>query len=80
MNVTDCDNKTDDYNSLTLNINCTIYENIFDIIIQTILFTIPCGPSFFCLMSLMVYTLPKPLFNNKKRKRFSTQLIQFDVS
>ena len=34
-----------------------------DIIIPALLFTIPCGLSFLCLISLMVYTLIKPLFN-----------------
>ena len=64
-NVTDYDNMTDDYNNtLSLN-NFTTNENNFDIIIQALLFTIPCGLSFLCLMSLMVYTLIKLLFNNK---------------
>ena len=64
MNVTDYGNLTDDYKD-TLSSNCTINENIIDIIIPTLLFSIPCGLSFLCLMSLMVYTLIKPLFNNK---------------
>ena len=59
-NVTDFENMTDDYNN-----NCTNSDNNFDIIIPTLLLTIPCGLSFLCLMSLMVYTLIKPLFNNK---------------
>ena len=57
-------NITDDYND-TLPSNCTNSENNIDIIIPTPLLTIPCGLSFFCLMSLMVYTLIKPSFNNK---------------
>ena len=66
MNVTDYDNMTDDYNdSLPININCTANDKNFHLIIPTILLTIPCGLSFLCLMSLMVYTLIKPLFNNK---------------
>ena len=66
MNVTDYDNMTDDYNdSLSINNNCTINENNIDIIIPTFLITIPCGLSFLCLMSLMVYTLIKPLFKFK---------------
>ena len=66
LNVTDYDNMTDDYNdSLSINNNCTINENGIDIIIPTLLLAIPCGLSFLCLMSLMVYTLVKPLFNNK---------------
>ena len=56
---------TDDYNdSSSINNNCTINEHNIDIIIPTLLLTIPCGLSFLCLMSLMVYTLIKPLFNN----------------
>ena len=39
--------------------NCTIIENNFNIIIPTLLLTIPCGFSLLCLMSLMVYTLIK---------------------
>ena len=45
--------------------NCTNNENILDIFITALLFTIPCGLSFLCLMSLMVYTLIKPLLNKK---------------
>ena len=55
-------NVTDDYDSMTLS-NCTNNENDFDINIPALLFTIPCGLSFLCLISLMVYTLIKPLFN-----------------
>ena len=66
MNVTDYDNMTDDYNdSLSINNNCILKENNIDIIIPTLILTKPCGLSFLCLMSLMVYTLNKPLFNNK---------------
>ena len=42
--------------------NCTNNENNIDIVIPTLLLTKPCGLSFLCLM---VYTLIKPLFNNK---------------
>ena len=52
---------TDDYS----NNNCTISEDNIDIIIPSLLLTIPRGLSFLCLMSLMVYTLIKPLFNIK---------------
>ena len=45
--------------------NCTINENNIDIIIPSSLLTIPCGLSFLSLMSLMVYTLIKPLMNDK---------------
>ena len=61
-NVTDYDNMTDDYNN-TLSYNCTINENKIDLIIPALLLTIPCGLSFLCLLSLMVYTLIQPLIN-----------------
>ena len=61
MNVTDYDNMTNDYN----NNNCTTNENNFDKIVPTFLLTIPCGISFLSMLSLMIYTLNKPLFNNK---------------
>ena len=57
-------NVTVDYDNMTL-CNCTNNENDIDIIIPALLFTIPCGLSFLCLISLMVYTLIKPLFNSK---------------
>ena len=57
-------NIIDDYNdTLSVNNNCTNNENNIDISIPTLLLTIPCGSSFLCLMSLMVYTLIKPLIN-----------------
>ena len=59
INVTDLDNITE-YDNTTDTNDCNI-----DIIIPALLFTIPCGLSFLCLMSLMVYTLIKPLFNKK---------------
>ena len=55
-NVTDYDNIT--------STNCTKNENNIAIIIP--LFTIiPCGLSLICFISLMVYTLIKPLFEKK---------------
>ena len=57
MNIT---NITDDYDNITEYDNCNI-----DIIIPALLFTLPCGLSFLCLISLMVYTLVKPLINKK---------------
>ena len=51
-----------DYDNMTLSI-CTNNENNLDIIIPTFLPTTPCGLSFLCSMSLMVYTLIKPLIN-----------------
>ena len=58
-------NITDDYND-TLSINNNSTNNDINIEIKNPLFTmIPCSLSFFCLISLMVYTLVKPLFNRK---------------
>ena len=57
-----------DYDNTTLSI-CTFNENDVDLIVPTLLLTIPCGLSFLCLMSLMVYTLFKPLINNKQIDR-----------
>ena len=54
----------DDNDKITLS-TCTNDENNIDTIIPTLLFTIPCGLLFLCLMSLMIYTLLKPLFINK---------------
>ena len=58
-------NITDDYNDTLSIINiCTSNDNNIEIILP--LFTIiPCGMSLICLISLMVYTLIKPLFNDK---------------
>ena len=63
INITDLDNITD-YDDMS-SCNCTDSEYNIDIIIPVLLFTIPCGLSFLCLMSLMVYTLIKSLFNEK---------------
>ena len=57
-------NVTDDYDKETL-CNCTDNEKNIDIIIPALLFTIPCGLSFLCLMSIMVYTLIKPLLRKE---------------
>ena len=59
-------NITDDYNdTLSVDNNCTNNDKNIEIIIP--LFTIiPCGMSLICLISLMVYTLIKPLFNIKQ--------------
>ena len=55
-----------DYDNLAL-CNCTNNDNndnTFEIILP--LFTIiPCGMSLTCLISFMMYTLIKPLFNSK---------------
>ena len=57
-------NVTDEYDNITPT-NCTDNEYNIDIITPTLLFTNPCGLSFLCLISLMVYTLIKPLFIRK---------------
>ena len=57
-------NITDDYEIITLS-NCTDNENKIDVIRLTFLLKIPCGLSFFCLMSLLIYTIIKPLFKNR---------------
>ena len=59
MSVTDYDNLTSC--NLTNNDN---NDNNIEMIIP--LFTIiPCGLSLICVKPLMIYTLNKPLFNNK---------------
>ena len=63
MNIT---NITNDYDNITEYDSTTDINNCnIDIIIPALLFTIPCGLSFLCLISFMVYTLIKPLFNKK---------------
>ena len=58
-------NITDDYNDTISIINkCTNDDNNIEIIIPLITI-IPCSLPILCLMSLMVYTLIKPLFNKK---------------
>ena len=58
-------NVTDDYNNtLSINNNCTNNDNNNEIKIPLITI-IPCDLSLICLIALMVYTLIKPLFNNK---------------
>ena len=51
---------TDDYDNISF-CNCTENEKDIHIIIPALLFTIPSGLSFLCLISLMVYTLIKRL-------------------
>ena len=59
-------NITNDYDDITEYDNTTDKNNCnIDIIIPALLFRIPCGLSSLCLITLMVYTLLKPLFNNK---------------
>ena len=63
MNIT---NITDDYDNITEYDKTTDKNDCnIDIIIPALLFTIPCGLSFLCLISLMVYTLVKPLITKK---------------
>ena len=57
-NVTEYDNMTSDCNN---NI-CTTKDYNFNLIIPSLLLTIPCGLSFLCFMSLILYTLFKPFF------------------
>ena len=66
-NITDYDNITSSNYSHSDNMtltNCTNSENNIEIVIPLITI-IPCGMSLICFISLMVYTLIKPLFNNK---------------
>ena len=59
-------NITEDYNdTLSVNNNCTNNENSNIEIVIPLLTIIPCGMSLICLISFMVYTLIKPLFNKK---------------
>ena len=67
LNVTDL-NTSNENDSFTD--NYTINQSNIDIIIPTLLITIPCGLSFLCLMSLMVYKLIEPLIKNKKKEKF----------
>ena len=63
--ITNYDNMTYEYNdTISINNNCTNSENNIEIIISLITI-IPGSLSFLCLISLMVYTLIKPLI--KKR-------------
>ena len=63
MNIT---NITDDYDNITEYDKTTDTNDCNnDIIIPALLFTIPCGLSFLCLISLMVYTLVKSLITKK---------------
>ena len=59
-------NITDDYNdTLSVKNICTNNENSNIEIVIPLLTIIPCGMSLICIISLMVYTLIKPLFNKK---------------
>ena len=59
-------NITNDYDNITENDNTTD-TNICNIdIIIPLITLIPCGLSYLCSISLMVYTLIKPLLNKNK--------------
>ena len=55
---------TDDYDNISFT-SCIDIENNFDIIIPTLILTTPCGLSFLSLMSLLTYTIFKPLKTDK---------------
>ena len=58
-------NITDDYNdTLSKNNYCTNNDKNIEIV-RHLITIVPCGMSLICLISLMVYTLDKPLKNKK---------------
>ena len=61
MNIS---NVTDTFNDSLIS-NSTDIENDDDIIIKAMMFVIPSGILFLFLMSIMTYTLIKPLFSKK---------------
>ena len=63
--VTDYDNITDSNNTMLC--NCTNDDNndTNNNIVIPLITIIPCAMSLICLVSLMVYTLIKPLFNKE---------------
>ena len=67
MNITeDYANITNDYDNISSVSNCTNNENEdLNIIFKYLLLSIPSSILLFSLISLMVYTLIKPLINNK---------------
>ena len=65
INVTDYDNITDSDNIALC--NCTNNDNTNIEIVIPLITIIPCVLSFICLLSLMVYTLIKPLLNKKTK-------------
>ena len=61
-------NITDDNDNITI-CNCTTNDNNdtnIEVVIPLITI-IPCGMSLICLISLVVYTLIKPLLNKKTK-------------
>ena len=65
MNILNITDTIDDYNN-TLTSTCTDNDNNIQLVIPLITI-VPCGISSICLISFMVYTLIKPLFNNKQK-------------
>ena len=64
MNISNITNTIDDYNNLTSN-RTDIVNDDDDINITAMMLTIPSGILFLFLMSIMTYTLVKPLINKK---------------
>ena len=50
--------------------NCTDNENNNIEILLPLITIVPCGMSLICLISLMVYTLVKPLINKKQKYEY----------
>ena len=71
-------NITDYYDNMTPT-NCTDNEYNIAILIPTLSFTIPFGLSFLCFMSLIVYTLIKPLFNEEMKKYTNILIIILSI-
>ena len=59
-------NIKNDYDNTSSLSYCTVSEFKIDIFILSLLLILPCTLSILCLISLMVYTLIKPLFNIKR--------------
>ena len=70
MNITNIaenyDNITNDYDNISSISNCTKNQNEdLNIIFKYLLLSIPSSILLFSLISLMIYTLIKPLINDK---------------
>ena len=64
INLTHMLNVTSSIDKMTIS-NCVVNESDTDVFLPSLLLTITCGLSLLCMLSLMVYTKIKPLFNNK---------------
>ena len=64
-NVTEYDNITDSDNITLCNCTTNDYNNTKIEIVIPLITIIPCAVSLICLVSLMVYTIIKPLFIKK---------------